>query len=399
MSEVKLNELLGKLDVSTKNLASECKDVSDWLTDHPELPGEEKASSEYVMNFLREKGYYVEPTYYDVPYSFRAVKKSEMNVDKPRVAILCEYDGLPDIGHACGHSLSCGISLLTALAISEAFQEFPFKVELVGTPDEELRGGKVMMVDRGGFKEYEFAIMAHMASKNIMNVNPLACTDMLVTFHGKSAHASEAPWEGVNALNATQLMMHAFDMLRQHLKPECQIHGIITNGGSVTSIVPETSSAYFNPRAKNIKELNVLWDKLSKCAEGAAIATGCTCEIESLHNTFLDVYNSEESLSVSRDVFESLGLPYTVQERPYASTDIGNVDSVIPVFHPWIAVGDGSADLHYPEFAEMVRKEEAIDSLINGANVIGGIISLLAFDPNRLNDLKNKHKQYRDSLK
>lgn len=391
-----IKEDLQKFKGSTEKFSKELKSFADWITDHPEISTEEKETSEYIVRYLRDKGYIVEVPFCNVPYSFKAVKSGKIE-NKPKVAILCEYDALPEMGHACGHSLSCAISVLTALAMEDAFSDFPFQLDLIGTPDEELTGAKGMMAEEGGFDEYEFAIMAHMGPVNIVYERALACNDLLVTFRGQSAHASEAPWLGKNALNATLLFMHALDMMRQHLEPNCQIHGVIQNGGAVTSIVPDESTSYFNPRAGSVKSLRTLNEKMENCAKGAAIATETTYEIKQLYRIFYDVFNSPQSIAVAENVFKELGLPYSMKPFPSGSTDLGNVDAVIPIFQPYIAVGDGVTETHNPGFTKFIREDKAIDSLINGANVLCGILCSLAFDPDSWNEIKRIHHEYRES--
>lgn len=387
------NYYIQLINETAKNYISDCLELSNYLSDHPEVSGEEKESCLYVVNFLRNKGYDVTTPYVGVPHSFLAVKKRE---NRPKIALMCEYDALPEIGHGCGHSLSCAISILAALILEKAFPDFPFQVDIIGTPAEEIGGGKILLADNGAFDGYEFAAMAHMSGQNISKLKVLASCDMEVTFHGKSAHASAEPWEGKNALNGVQLFFHALDMMRQHLTPDCQMHGVITNGGIFPSIVPEEATCYLYPRAGSMKNLNKLWDKMENCAKGAAMATETTCEVKMLYNKYGDLYISPTAETMLDEVFEQFGLPYSHQENGLGSTDAGNVDQLIPVFHPMVKIGnDPEIKMHSKEFADLMKSEEAETALLNGGKIVAGICTSMAYGDGYFEKIKAEHKKYR----
>ncbi len=180
------NELLNQ---TVEQLEPEVFPLSEWLTAHPEVGGEEKESSAQIARFLKERGYTVEMDYCGLQYAFRAYKPS----DKPRIAVMCEYDALPKIGHACGHSLSCGISVLSTLAVSQCFPDLPYELDLIGTPGEETIGGKVTISKNGGFDRYQYAIMGHISSDNTPQWRVLACNDLYVTIQGKGTARNRLP--------------------------------------------------------------------------------------------------------------------------------------------------------------------------------------------------------------
>lgn len=385
-------ELLRKIVIET---APECLEVAHYLSDHPEISGQEEQSCGFITRFLQAQGYTITSPWGQMPHSFKAHKNSTAQPGRPKVAILCEYDALPDIGHACGHSVSCACSLLAALALAK-IPDLPLEVDLIGTPAEELGGGKIIMAKNGAFDGYDFAVMAHLFGNYVPYFKALASCDMRVTFHGQSSHASSEPWGGKNALNGIQLFYHALDMLRQHLTPDCQMHGIITNGGTLPSIVPDKASCYFYPRAGSLKNLEKLCARMENCARGAALATEITCQVEWPDPAYGDLYTGPTAKNFLNGIFKSLDLELTDQETPLGSTDAGNLDVLLPVFHPGVAIGHNQdIKLHSKEFADLVRSEAAGTTLQQGALIIAHICASLAYHPEILAAIKTEHKKHR----
>lgn len=392
--------MLKKLADSAEKLKGPCLGLSHYLSDHPEISGEEENSCAYICDFLSKRGYAITTPYVGVKHSFKAERADHRDADKPKVAVMCEYDALKEIGHGCGHSLSCAVSLLAAFVIEDVFGDsFPFQIDLIGTPAEELGGGKILLADAGAFDGYDMAIMAHASGALSLPVmKARASCDMQVTFHGRSAHASMEPWNGINALNATQLFFHALDMMRQHLTPDCQMHGIITKGGDMPSIVPDKCVSYFYPRAGSLKMLNQLWDKMVLCAKGAAMATGTTVDIEMLYNKYAELFFGKTDENFVLELFDNLEIPYMYDKESYSgSTDAGNVDVLIPTFHPMFGVGDDpNITMHSQEFAKLIRGEAAGPALINGSRIVTGIIATLALDQELFEKVKKEHREYRN---
>ncbi|MFA9381747.1 MAG: M20/M25/M40 family metallo-hydrolase [Acetanaerobacterium sp.] len=373
----------------------EAFDLSMWLTTHPEISGEEKESSRHVIEFLRERGYTVESPYCGVDYSFRAHHENAKDSGKPKIAIMCEYDALPEVGHACGHSISCAISLLSALALNDAFKDFPFQVDLIGTPAEETIGGKVILARNGAFDGYAFAIMGHIDSINAPQIRVLACNDMYITFKGVSAHASTRPWEGVSALNAAQLFMHAVDLQRVHYKPFMQIHGIIEDGGKVPNTIPDKVVLDYYLRAQSLKELEELHVMTLRSIKGVALATGTTYTVKQRYDTYAELFYPPTATQVITELFEEIGEAVEPMELPEGSTDAGNVDVVIPTFHLEIKGSDTYTNFHTKEFEKLMYGERAKKTLRNGTRVIAGFIQRLAFDSELFEKIKEEYRAYR----
>ena len=175
--------------------------LADHLTEHPEISGEEKESCAYITDFLKELGYEITAPYAGMPHSFLAVDREKRDFKGPKAAFICEYDALPEVGHACGHSYSCAISILGALALREAYHDLPMRIDLIGTPGEEFVGGKCYMTENGGFDGYEYAAMVHLNNEDVTYFQVLASNDRYFTFHGKAAHASACPEEGLSLIH------------------------------------------------------------------------------------------------------------------------------------------------------------------------------------------------------
>lgn len=383
-----------KLMAAIEKLALEVFELSIWLTDHPELSGEEKESSAAVMAFLKKRGYEVQAPFGGIDYSFQAVPAGT-DPSLPKAAILCEYDALPEIGHACGHSLSCGISVLTALALREAYADLPLTFELIGTPAEEMTGGKVVMVNNGAFDGYALAIMSHLGSVNAPQNKALACSDMYITFHGKAAHSSFCPWDGVNAFNAAQLFAHAADMMRQHMKPDWQFHGIITKGGAAPNIVPDRVEMDYYLRSTATAGLDELRAVLTNCIKGAAIATGCTYEIEQRQYTYGDLFPAKSAEPDMIEIYNAFGYDYHIYQEHNGSTDMGNVDYVTPTLALSAKACDHYIPIHTVEFQQQLYGERGLKTLLEGTRVQASFLLELARHPEKLAAIAAEHRAYR----
>lgn len=309
---------------------------------------------------------------------------------------MCEYDALPDVGHACGHSMSCGASLLAALAINDAYPELPLHVDIMGTPSEEYPGGKVFLTENGAFKGYEFAAMTHMFHENSPYFNVLACTDRYITFKGKNSHASANPCDGLNALNAARIFMDAMDMWRQHIPRTSQLHGIVDKGGELPSIVPDKVTMNYYFRAVDMKDLKELTDKAEKCAEGASLCTGTEYEIVQQYPTYCDMYPNSFAVNAVQDVFNAMGEKTVIFEEPQGFTDAGNVDQQIPVFHPLIGITNGrKTPLHHADFEKLMKEESGYEGLYKGGLLIASLVHMLGTNQNILEEIKDEHRRYR----
>ena len=355
-----------------------CRELAVWLGEHPEISRQEKESSARIVSLLREAGFSVETDVADLPYSFRAVKLPEGKTLKHRMAVLTEYDALPGLGHACGHNLSCAVSVLAGLALNGLQEDLDTEIHIVGTPREEVIEGKVALEKAGVWNAYDFAMMVHMDADNMTSPIALATSQLSVVYTGRSSHASGAPWLGRNALNGARLTLDAIDMLRQHMKPGCQVHGALVEGGVVVNIIPDRAKLNLQLRAYTYGDVLDLQERIFRCIEGAAMATETKADIEVLHEPVKDIKFNAAADRMAAESFAECGLELSPR-RIFASTDAGNVSYVCPTLQPLLKVAPAGTGLHTAAFEQCARSEEGLDSIANGARILG-YTALKVFD-------------------
>lgn len=383
-------EIKSKIEKNINDNLQDAVALSDFLADNPEISAEEFKSSQKIVDLLRGRGFDVEYPFCDIKTAFKGVYGNSNH--RYKIALLTEYDALPEIGHACGHNISASISFLAAVSLKNLQDELDADIHIFGTPEEEADGAKCRMVDAGAFDGYDLAIMVHLYDRNMVSCKLLAINSYIITFYGKAAHASAAPWDGVNALNGAQLAMHAIDMLRQHVKPDVRMHAVYRDGGAAPNVVPEKASFEIFIRALDRAYLNTVIEKVHNCAKGAAFATGTEVDIFENSHQYDDLRFNPEGVKALREVYDELGLEI-IDEDAYlfGSSDIGNVSYKCPTFHPTVQLVERGTPIHTREFEEMVKSEKAHEALMLGAKAIALDIAKIFTDEKRVTELK---KQY-----
>lgn len=365
-----------------KNLA----ELNDDIADHPEVSTKEYETSRKMTALLAQAGFQIIYPFAGLETAFKAHMGGGRRY---KVAILAEYDALPELGHACGHCLSGSISLLAGLALKDLQDQLDADIDIIGTPDEEYDGGKVKMLRAGAFDGYDMAMMVHLYDSNLVYTKLQAMDTYTYYFHGQAAHASACPWEGRNAFNASQLMFHAVDMLRQHVTPDVRIHGIIRYAGEAPNIVPEENALEMYIRALERENLNEVVRKIDDCARGAAIATQTTWEKKATAEVYDNMKQNAFGIENLRQVYEELNLPLNGDaEEIFGSSDTGNVSMICPVFHPTLQVVDRGVAVHTREFAEAMKSERAHQALQTGARIICRQVAKLLSEPENMEKLK-----------
>lgn len=389
-----MKQIMKQLKDSMNKQFDSCWNLADYLTRNPEIGGKEHLAVEKYKALLEENDYEFTANIGTMPYSFKAEKPKEN--PELKIALMCEYDALPDLGHACGHSISGAASVLTAFTIEDAYPNLPVQIDLIGTPDEEIVGGKVRMAKNHVFDNYDFAMMAHLDKINRPQLKTLACHGMKIIFNGVASHASAAPELGVNALNAAQLFMMGIDMMRQHIPSDCQVHGIISHGGSAPNIVPDKTVLEYYYRAETVSHMNLLKEKIVRCAQGAALISGCTYTVDTNYTEFYaDLSQLPTAIGLFSEVFEAYDMDYEVATAPDGSTDAGNVDLYIPTFHIEIKATDNPIETHTPAFEKLLYGENGQNTLKNAAKVMSAFILRLANAPELVERIKAEHRAYR----
>lgn len=362
--------LKDRLEKEIRQHLALAEELSDWLFAHPETSGMEAASSARIAALLEAQGYRVVCPAGGLDTAFKAVYGQDSH--RRKMAVMTEYDALPQIGHACGHNVSAAISLLAGLALRPFQDELDLDVHLIGTPAEERFGGKATLIENGLFDGYDMAMIVHLYDCNLLSPLCLALRGSTYTFKGKPAHSAAAPWEGKNALNGVQLLFHGVDMLRQHVKPDVRIHGIIGNGGQIPNTVPEEAACEFYVRAQDKDYADEVQRMVDDCAKGAAIATQTCCEKTVSFPSYANLKKNRPGLEALAGVYRELGLELNGDpDKIFASTDAGNVSYVCPTFHPCLQIAPQGVALHTQEFAAYAGGQAGRQAIPVGAALLG----------------------------
>jgi amidohydrolase len=343
--------------------------VARDLYDHPELGFAEHHAHDLLTAELEAASLPVERSALGLPTAFRASAGEE----GPLVAVLCEYDALPGLGHACGHNVIAAAGLGAGLALAAVAGEAAGRVVVVGTPAEEGGGGKVLLARRGAFADVDVAMMVHPADADLAWMSTLALQHLDVVYEGRAAHAAAFPWEGRNALDAAVLGYLNVAALRQHLRPGERVHGVFTDGGEKANIVPRRAAMEWIARSPTMAGLHELKPRVIACLQAGADASGCTLTASWHDVWFEQVANNGPLWQAYATNAARLGrhvvLPQPGQEV-VASTDMGNVSHLVPSMHPMIALAPPGTRIHTPEFAVWARSEAADQAVLDGAKAM-----------------------------
>ncbi len=351
-------------------LADRLLDASHQIHAHPELNYEEHFAHELLTAFLEGEGIAPQRHAYDLATAFDSRAGSE----GPEVAVLCEYDALPGVGHACGHNIIATAGLGAGLAAAFVAEAAGGRVRIMGTPAEEGGGGKVRMARKGAFDGVAAAMMVHPADADLLNMDCLAIQELQVQYHGKAAHAAAAPWEGRNALDAAVLGYSGVAAMRQHIRPNERVHGIFTRAGDKPNIVPAETAMEWYVRAGTVASLQPLKQRVFTCLESAATACGCTMSHEWVDNLYAEMVDNgplvqayvANAAAVGRTVLD----PVAAGRRVMGSTDMGNISHLVPSIHPMIKVAPDGVPIHSVEFARWAVAEEGDRAVIDGAKAM-----------------------------
>jgi amidohydrolase len=347
----------------------------------PELCFNETTSAHAVAEALRAGGLLVTEGVYELPTAF----ESRAGDGELVVAVCAEYDALPDVGHACGHNIIAASAVGAGLALAAVADQIGLQVRILGTPAEEGGGGKVLMLERGAFAGVHAAMMVHPWPTERLTGSCLAVAHFDVQFGGKEAHASAAPWEGVNALDAMTISQVALGLLRQQLPPGDQVHGVITRGGGAANVIPAAVTGRFMVRSRTIEGLSALEPRIRACFEAGALATGCTVAYEKLSPDYSHMEADPGLVAAYRINAESLGRNFDADDAdtplPTFSTDMANVSLAVPTIHPLIGIEAGGAVNHQHEFAAACITPSADAAVRDGALALAWTAIDAATDP------------------
>ena len=354
-------------DIAIRERLSDAIELNLRIAARPETGGNEHFACAAHTEFLRHAGFMVETPFCGIPTAFCATAGSGF----PVVALLAEYDALPLIGHGCGHCLHGSMSSLAGAALLPLMAELGGTLRVVGTPAEETNGAKVTMAKMGVFDDAALAVMIHCNDvTSFVRYRSLAMDAPEFTFTGMTAHAAGAPWEGRNALNGATLFLHAMDMLRQHVRPEIRMHGVITDGGTAPNIVPDRAVVRCYARAPERTQLDALMKRIDRCASGAAMATETDVSRRLVEFSFDDTKPNEPAETMMESVFSELGVPIVPAPGPIGSSDVGNVSHRCPALQPHLAITDVPTPHHTRQFAEASSAASSGKALELGARIL-----------------------------
>ena len=363
-----IEKLKAKVRDSIETQREQLIQLSLNIHDNPELGFKEEKAATWLTGYLEDSGFHIERGIAGLATAFRASYGQE----RPRIALLAEYDALPKIGHGCGHNI-IGVSAVGAgVASKRLIDSLGGSVAVMGTPGEENYGGKIDMVKGGAFKEVDVAMIVHPDTRNMPTEDALACISLEVEFFGRPAHAAGEPHKGINALDAMILAFTSINALRQHIRRDARIHGIITDGGEAPNIIPGHSAAVFSVRALDDDYLSELKNRVLNCFAGASVASGARLEYRWRDRTYAPMKSNIILSGLFKHNLESLGRAVEDFDprSGLGSTDMGNVSQVVPSIHPTIAIAPREVLIHTPEFAAATISEAGHSALLDAAKAM-----------------------------
>lgn len=365
------NELGSAIDAVVDGEREALGKLSRNIHQNPELRFEEHKAASWIAELLRARGFEVEHGLAGMGTALRARRGDPKG---PRVAILGEYDALPEIGHACGHNLIAASAVGAFLAAAAVADRVGGEVVFLGTPAEEGGGGKIKMIDAGLFEGLAAAMMFHPFDRDILAHPALASVWLAMTFRGAPAHAAAAPHDGCSALTACMDTFRLVDGQRVHFRDGVRVHGYVTNGGQAVNIIPELAACELSVRARTVSELARVRAIVERCAAGAAMASGVKVEIVAREG-YRDMRNNMTMARRFGVHLESASSGRTARETDdrvgAGSTDMGDVSHVVPSIHPYLAIVDENEALcHQHRFAAAAASDRGLATACDAAKAL-----------------------------
>ena len=356
-------------------------ELSHAIHAEPELAFAEFKSCAKTQALVAESGFEITAAPAGLETAFRA----EFGSGPLVIGICAEYDALPGLGHACGHNIIAASAVGTALALADVADELGLTVVLLGTPAEEAGGGKVLLLNAGTFDDIAVTVMVHPGPIDIARARSLALSQVEVTYLGREAHAAVAPYLGVNAADAITVTQVAIGLLRQQFVPGQMAHGIVTDGGQATNVIPARSVLRYTMRANDAQSLRHLEDKMADCFLAGAVATGCDYQVDETEPPYDELAPDKWLADTFRAEMVRLGRTPVAEEVeaavPLGSTDMGNVTQMMPGIHPVVGIDAEGASVHQPGFAAAAASASADKAVIESAIMLARTVVNLAETP------------------
>ena len=348
--------------------------LSRDLYDHPEIAWEEVRSARRVAEELSDNGFDITEKYCGLDTAFAA----RIGSGDLHIALCAEYDALPGLGHACGHNLIAAISVGAALALAPAADDLGVTLTVIGTPAEEGGGGKIELLERGGFERQHAAAMVHPGPVDIARARPFAVSHSHIAYAGRAAHAAAYPERGINAADAFTVAQVAIGLLRQQLPSSVRVHGLVTRGGEAPNSIPQRTEGRWYVRAETLAELAEIEPRVMRCFEAGALASGTALTVSAESKPYAEFRNDDDLLACYERRATAVGRRFSTGPdimMARASTDMGNVSQVIPSIHPYIGIDSLPAVNHQPEFAAATITSAAQTAIAQGALALAGTVA------------------------
>ncbi|MGE3537990.1 MAG: M20 family metallopeptidase [Candidatus Tectimicrobiota bacterium] len=376
-----------------ERLAPQLVQASHAIHAHPELNFAEHFAHDLLTGLLDQAG--LQPTRH--AYSVDTGFEARAGVSGPDIAVLCEYDALPGIGHACGHNIIATAGLGAGLAAATVAARAGGRLRILGTPAEEGGGGKIIMARHGALQGLDAAMMVHPADADLIRMDTIALQFLDVQFHGKAAHAAAAPHEGRNALDAAVLGYINVAALRQHILPTQRIHGIFTQAGDRANIVPAETAMSWIVRSPTIDSLHPLKERVLACLDAGARACGCSMDAVWHGITYADMIDNGPMVASYVQNAARLGRtvadPRVLGKPVVGSTDMGNVSYLVPSIHPMIKVAPEGVPIHTQDFAHWAASPEGDRAILDGAKALAMTVVDLWCQPGLMDSVREAFAQ------
>lgn len=367
-------------------------DISHTIHANPELAFKEYRASALLTETLEAHGFAVERGSGGLETAFTTTYRQ--HASGPTIALLCEYDALPEIGHACGHNIIAAAPIGAGLILRPLFDQYPGTLKIIGTPAEEYGGGKIQILRAGVFEGVDVAMMVHPSTRHTTERSSLAFNSLTFEFLGKAAHAAASPHQGINALDAMIMTFNNVNALRQQVREDVRIHSIITDGGTAPNVIPDYTRARFIVRAREVGYLDTVTEQVMNCARGAALATGAEVKIDH-RKGYVNIVPNSTLAGLYADNLQRMGIDVETPDpsEPMGSTDMGNVSQVIPSIHPYVAIAPRGVAGHTAEMREAACSPQGDEGLMISVRALGMTVADLLTQPELVAQAKAEFEQ------
>jgi aminobenzoyl-glutamate utilization protein B len=427
---------------SVEKHAADLAGLSDQIWAYAETALREHKSSKLLADYAEQQGFTVTRGVSGMPTAFIA----RFGAGKPVIGIMGEYDALPGVsqkaipeksplvegaaGHGCGHNLFGAASLGAALAIKEqiAAGKLHGTVVFFGTPAEEAVGGKTYMARDGVFNDVDAMFAWHPGDESMADTTTSqAMVDLTVEFKGQAAHAAADPWNGRSALDGALAFMNGVEMMREHMRPSSRVHYVIVDGGDVPNVVPEHAKVWIWARDQKRAEVDGLYARIRKIAEGAALMTNTEAVVHLNAGSWEVLLNDVGAKLIDANL-RWIGTPtYTADEDAFAkqiqtathvpalgmerriralddqqeeggSTDVGDVSWVVPTLNLTVVTSPKAAPWHAWPVVATGGMSIGHKGLIVAAKTLAATMVDLYQDPKALRDVRAEFERRRGDV-